>query len=137
MIFSFWIFAFAISLTTCERERVKFRAVRSGDDLNGGEAMLKDDTKLRVLLAIKIKNHAHSLPTFLATLETLKCPSEGSQKCDLWAIFDDCSDQSYDLFVEWLSHARPLFDTIIMIDTRNDQLTREKHVIGFTFITLG
>ena len=36
----------------------------------------------KILVAITVKNHAHSLPTFLATLETLECPTV-NQKCDL------------------------------------------------------
>lgn len=42
-----------------------------------------DESVSRVLVAITVKNHAYSLPTFLATLETLKCPGE-NKKCHLW-----------------------------------------------------
>ncbi len=37
----------------------------------------------RVLIAITVKNNAYSLPTFLATLESIKCPSLNN-KCHLW-----------------------------------------------------
>ena len=37
----------------------------------------------KMLVAISVKNHAYSLPTFLASLETLECPSL-NKKCDLW-----------------------------------------------------
>jgi hypothetical protein len=123
--FILWILPVFISFVACERERVKFRSVRSPQSAEKIQPPLEH---LKVLLAIKIKNHAYSLPTFLATLERLECPTE-NKKCDLWVIFDECTDQSYDLFIEWLSNTRPLFDTIIMIDTNNDQSTKEKHVL--------
>ena len=110
-----------------ERQRVKFKSVRTSSVEKSIENEVK--TELRVLVAIKIKNHAHALPTFLASLETLKCTPSASQKCDLWIIFDGCTDQSFDLFTEWLSQVRPLFNTIIMLDTNNDKVTKQKHVI--------
>ncbi len=36
-----------------------------------------------ILIAITINNNAYSLPTFLKTLETLKCLNN-RHKCDLW-----------------------------------------------------
>lgn len=80
----------------------------------------------RVLIAVTIKNNAYSLPTFLATLENIKCPNSNN-KCNLWIIFDNCTDQSYDIFIYWLTNTRTLFDTIIMLDTKNDLKTKEKH----------
>jgi hypothetical protein len=129
------------SIALCYRERVKFKPVvrrsehQDTDSISvEPESVINKDKILKVLLAIKIKNHAHSLPTFLATLETLNCPQrttedkEVTNKCHLWVVFDDCSDSSYDLFVTWLAETRPLFDTIIMLDTHNDKATRDKHV---------
>jgi hypothetical protein len=43
-------------------------------------------------------------------------------------MFDKCTDDSKDIFISWLSTTRPIFDQIIMIDTRNDAQTRIKHV---------
>lgn len=103
-----------------ERVRVAFRPIGASTSPRVQDA--------RVLVAVKIRNHAYSLPTFLATLETLRCPNL-SKKCDLWIVFDRCSDQSHEMFVNWLANTRTLFDSIIMIDTLNDQATREKHVI--------
>ena len=36
-----------------------------------------------ILIAITINNNAYSLPTFLKTLETVKCINS-RKKCDLW-----------------------------------------------------
>jgi hypothetical protein len=47
-------------------------------------------------------------------------------------IFDECTDKSYDIFTNWLSSKRPIFDTILMIDTKNDAKTRESHVMKIT-----
>ena len=43
-------------------------------------------------------------------------------------LFDNCDDNSYDIFTYWLSETRELFDSIIMINTNNDEATKEKHV---------
>jgi hypothetical protein len=80
-----------------------------------------------IMIALYVHNHAYSLSTFLATLEGLKCPNKNS-KCHLWVMFDKCTDDSKDIFISWLSTTRPIFDQIIMIDTRNDAQTRIKHV---------
>ena len=46
-------------------------------------------------------------------------------------VFDNCEDHSYEIFTFWLSNTRESFDTIIMLDTKNDEVTKEKHVILF------
>ena len=43
-------------------------------------------------------------------------------------VFDNCTDLSYELFTNWLVGARDLFESIIMLNTLNDQSAREKHV---------
>ena len=43
-------------------------------------------------------------------------------------IFDNCTDNSYELFIDWLSNTRMSFDTIIMLNTKNDEKTKLKHV---------
>ena len=43
-------------------------------------------------------------------------------------VFDDCNDMSYELFTEWLTNTRDLFDSILMINTRKDEQTRINHV---------
>ena len=50
-------------------------------------------------------------------------------KKNIRLIFDECTDKSYDIFTNWLSSKRPIFDTILMIDTKNDAKTRENHVM--------
>src|SRR4051812_41279954 len=47
-----------------------------------------DETDKKILLAIKVANHAFAMPTFLATLEKLKC-NNSKGKCDLWCAFLD------------------------------------------------
>ena len=86
-----------------------------------------DNSNTNLMIALYVNNHAYSLPTFLATLESLKCPNKNS-KCHLWVMFDKCTDDSKDIFISWLSKTRPTFDQIIMIDTRNDAQTKLKHV---------
>jgi hypothetical protein len=85
------------------------------------------ENKNNIMIALHINNHVYSLPTFLATLETLKCPNPNS-KCHFWVMFENCNDDSKDVFISWLSTTRPLFDLIIMIDTRKDAQTKAKHV---------
>ena len=41
------------------------------------------DLSQRILVAVVINRNAYSLPTFLHTLETLKCRNK-KKKCDLW-----------------------------------------------------
>jgi hypothetical protein len=43
-------------------------------------------------------------------------------------VFDNCTDLSYELFTNWLVGARDLFESIILLNTLNDQSAREKHV---------
>lgn len=85
----------------------------------------------QILVSVIISNNAHSLPTFLKTLETLTCPNK-KQKCDLWIAFDKCTDKSYDIFTYWLSNTREMFDSILMLNTDNDIETKEKHVRPFS-----
>ena len=82
----FLIIVVYINLTnvTCDPERVKFNKI-SVDYDNQIYSIEKDQehqSTRRILLSVSVKNHAHSLPTFLATLETLDCPSV-DKKCDL------------------------------------------------------
>jgi hypothetical protein len=80
-----------------------------------------------ILVAIIVKNQAYALPTFLTSLERLKCPNTKG-KCNLFVLFDKCDDESKDMFVDWLTYSRLIFDTIAMVDTNNDQKTRVNHV---------
>jgi hypothetical protein len=86
------ILTFCFNLIHTERQRVKFKTVLQNHENRSysiEENSKKDQDKsepndiIKVLVAIDIKNYAYSLPTFLATLETLKCPSS-TKKCDLW-----------------------------------------------------
>ena len=65
-------------------KRVKFNkiVVDYGNQVYSIEKHQKHDLNVKILISIVVKNHAHSLPTFLATLETLKCPTF-NRKCDL------------------------------------------------------
>lgn len=80
------VYLLGISLVKCEQQRVKFRKIITQ---NGSFKIDEDDgtsmKNLKILLAVIVKNHEHSLPTFLATLETLKCPN-ADKKCDLWYV---------------------------------------------------
>ena len=76
------------SLVKAEPQRVKYTKIVVDTNKNDftlvkDEAVPSGDTIKKILIAIVVKNHAHSLPTFLATLETLECPST-TKKCDLW-----------------------------------------------------
>lgn len=125
----FFIFILKSTLDSCE-SRVDFKNVVSNDPKSDPNS---NDSK-KILLAIQVKNHIHSFPTFLATLESMKCPNKKTDKCDLWIIFDNCTDQSYETFVYWLGNTRTLFDSIIMLETKNDVITRQKHVINIYFL---
>ena len=75
-----------INYVTCNPKRVKFSDVIFTD--NKAEFKIvknsqDENPNQKILIGVLIKNHAYSLPTFLATLETLKCPSL-NKKCDLW-----------------------------------------------------
>lgn len=63
--------------------RVKFKKVIRQDGSFSVENDEKIDTEFKILIAVTIKDNQHSLPTFLATLETLECPNQ-DKKCDLW-----------------------------------------------------
>jgi hypothetical protein len=90
-------------------------------------------TNPQILVTVIIRNNAYSLPTFLRTLETIKCPN-AENRCDLWIAFDKCTDKSYDIFVYWLSHAREMFNSILMLNTDNDVETKKKHVRLFALM---
>lgn len=65
-------------------ERVKFKkVVRQSDGAYSLESDSNEFPNHKILLAVTVKNHQHSLPTFLATLESLECPNM-DKKCDLW-----------------------------------------------------
>ena len=106
---------------------IQFKSVSSSSDDS------VEVTERRFLVAAHIKDHSYALPTFLATLEELNCGENANtntnkkKKCDLWVVFDQCSDSSYEMLTEWLSGTRELFETILMLDTNNDLATREKH----------
>lgn len=63
--------------------RIKFKKVIRQDGSFSVENDEKIKSELKILIAVTIKDHKHSLPTFLATLETLECPNQ-DKKCDLW-----------------------------------------------------
>ena len=80
-------FALVFSQINAEPKRVKFNKVVVDHTLKEFTVTKSDDSLLdvppqRILLAVLVKNHAYSLPTFLATLETLDCPTL-SRKCDI------------------------------------------------------
>lgn len=64
-----------------EPQRVKFKNPNKDSSKNASNDYPIEQSK--ILIAVRIKDHSYSLPTFLATLETLKCPSQ-KNKCDLW-----------------------------------------------------
>jgi len=69
-------------------KRVKYKRVVADYEKNEFSILKNEDDELsendrKILVAIVVKNHAYSLPTFLASLETLECPSL-NKKCDLW-----------------------------------------------------
>jgi hypothetical protein len=80
---------FLISLTyfkvSSEPQRVKFKTLIKDSSTNTSSSENSDYPieQAKILIAVRIKDHSYSLPTFLATLETLKCPSR-KNKCDLW-----------------------------------------------------
>ena len=56
------------SVAQSDSSRVAYKDVRN--KLNSSKAVSPN-----ILVSVIVRNHAHSLPTFLATLETLKCPN--------------------------------------------------------------
>lgn len=76
-------------ISLAESEHVKFAQVLR-NTANKSFSIVRDElntTQLRVLVAITIKDNAYSLPTFLASLESLKCPN-ANKKCHLWYNFN-------------------------------------------------
>ena len=78
----------SINNIICEPKRVKFNQIlinanRDGFTLIKNNDDYDYDPMQRILVAVIVKNHEYSLPTFLGTLETLKCPNS-MNKCDLW-----------------------------------------------------
>ena len=70
--------------TFAQRQLVQFKRVIVNEENDSFTLEKPKETlKNKVLVAIIIKDNAYSLPTFLATLETLKCPTK-NKKCDLW-----------------------------------------------------
>ena len=84
LIFLIICFHFNIYNVNGDPKRVKFNkiVVDYGNQVYSIEKHQKHDLNVKILISIVVKNHAHSLPTFLATLETLKCPTF-NRKCDL------------------------------------------------------
>ena len=81
------IVSVVISLVNADPKRVKYNKVVV-DTIKNDFTLIKTNNlasnqEQKILIAVIVKNHAHSLPTFLATLETLDCPNL-SGKCDLW-----------------------------------------------------
>lgn len=73
-----------VGLAKANPRRVKFNSiVPSEKSFKVIKPDLNDIGNQTVLIALTIKNHAYSLPTFLATLEKIKCKNSKS-KCDLW-----------------------------------------------------
>ena len=104
-----------------------FNKVLVDRDTQTFKILTEIDPDPKILVAITIRNNSYSLPTFLSTLETLRCKNV-KNKCDLWVIFDQSTDKNYDMFTYWLSNTREMFDSIIMLRTRNDEIKRSKHV---------
>jgi hypothetical protein len=85
-LFLFVIFAIQLNLkNVCgDPKRVKFKriVVDYGNQVYSRVHYQEQEPNQRILVSILIKNHAHALPKFLATLETLECPTY-NKKCDL------------------------------------------------------
>lgn len=72
----------AVKWVENQPQRVQFKKIEGGKyATENGDEYKRDD--LKILIAITIKDNQYSLPTFLATLETLECPNK-DKKCDLW-----------------------------------------------------
>ena len=75
-----------IKNVNCEPKRVKFKQISINSNRDGFTLIQNNDDynpNQKILIGVIIKNHEYSLPTFLASLETLKCPN-AMNKCDLW-----------------------------------------------------
>lgn len=83
IIFAIVFITTSLDLIQTQPQRVKFKKVLRENEKYALEDAAESLGDLRILIAIIIKNHQHSLPTFLATLETLECPNK-IKKCDLW-----------------------------------------------------
>ncbi len=106
-----------------------FKKVNIDHELNTYSFEYQTDNKSsKILISISVGNNSYSLPTFLKTLETLKCGKDTAAKCHLWVIFDRSTDKSNEIFLFWLENTRLLFDTISMVKTQNDLKTKEQHV---------
>lgn len=78
-------FLSAIKWVENQQQRVNFKRVVSDGQgkytIEQVDEVKRDD--LKIVIAITVKDNQYSLPTFLATLETLECPNK-DKKCDLW-----------------------------------------------------
>lgn len=81
------IFVLSLMYTSIQSEpqRIKFSDVARNvtNKTFTIERKVSDDSKNRVLVAVVVRDQAYALPTFLATLEAIKCPNP-NQKCHLW-----------------------------------------------------
>ena len=76
----------SINNIICEPKRVKFKQISINSNRDGFNLIKNNDDynpNQRILVTVIVKNHEYALPTFLGTLETLKCPN-AMNKCDLW-----------------------------------------------------
>ena len=120
------------------RRRVQFRSVKNASgSLQTPSSIVV--SRERTLIAVVVRNQAYALPTFLATLERLKCSEE--VKCSLWWV--GCSwilnqlsrpmnsyllnesriclsrmsdEQSRGMVAEWQVNVTHMFDSIVVID---------------------
>lgn len=67
----------------CQPQRVAFKSVNLDKGLSYSIEKDRATVDPKILIAVTVKDHGYSLPTFLATLETLECPNVAN-KCDLW-----------------------------------------------------
>jgi len=126
------LFCLLYYFCVCDAFRnLKLNSDKSSYSLEGRTS----DQTSKILVSIIIGNNSYSLPTFLKTLESLKCVTESDSKCDLWVVFDRSTDKSHEMFIYWLENTRQLFNTITMIKTLNDMKTREQHV-GFNSFSI-
>ena len=80
-------FSFDWMGANADPKRVKYKKIIASPDTNEYSVLESEDSLnehgQKILIAILVQNHAHSLPVFLASLETLECPTS-NKKCDLW-----------------------------------------------------
>ena len=94
------IFYLTTSFESTTTSRVEFKSVvvsnqQQTDPLTPAEKKLSSK---KILVAIVVKNNIHSFPTFLASLESLKCPNKKG-KCDLWYNFSSINLKNLQLFI--------------------------------------